>query len=50
MEQRSGVPNGYAFRRIVQTDSLTDFIKHAPHCLHSYEIPGLASTHENIIL
>jgi len=29
------------YRRIVQTDSLTDFIKHVPHCLHSYEISGL---------
>jgi hypothetical protein len=26
--------------RIVQTDSLTDFIKYA-HCLHSYEMSGL---------
>jgi len=97
MEQRSGVPNGYAlitgvlpvtlrarfahvklflqfYRRIVQTtamdggsvdfaslhgcnlfgqcrsycrgashrpDALTDFIKHVPHCLRSYEISGL---------
>jgi len=38
--------DNYAFQRIVQIGSLTDFIKHAPHCLHSYEIFGLRINHE----
>ncbi len=31
---------GYAFRRIVQTDSLNDFIKHAPIVCIPVEYPG----------
>ena len=63
MEQRSGVPNGYAlitgflpftlrarfahvksflrfYQRIVQTDSLTDFIKYAPIVCIPMKYPG----------